>query len=91
MDASHVLRRAEERAGLVKLERGAWHPYRRLRAVERRHPPDVDVARAGGWRDLVTMKRSYQRADPVTVLRVVEDAPPGHIRDTAPSSGVAAQ
>jgi integrase len=62
MDASYLLRRAEERAGLLKLERGVWHPYRRLWAVERKHLPDVDVAWAGGWRDLVTMKRSYQRA-----------------------------
>jgi hypothetical protein len=82
MDASYALRRAEVRAGLVKLERGAWHPYRRLWAVERKHLPDVDVAWAGGWRDLATMKRSYQRSDGATVLRVVENAPAGHIADT---------
>lgn len=59
--------------------------------MERKHLPDVDVAKAGGWRDLVTMKRSYQRSDPITVLRVVENTPDGHIRDTAQSIGVAAQ
>jgi len=83
MDASYALGRAEERAGLVKLDRGVWHPYRRLWAVERKPWPDVDVARAGGWRDLTTMKRSYQRADAATVLRVVENAPGGHTADTA--------
>jgi hypothetical protein len=66
----------------VKLERGVWHPYRRLWAVERKHLPDVDVARAGGWRDLTTMKRSYQQADPITTLRVVENHPAGHTSDT---------
>ena len=57
-------------------------PYRRLWAVERKHLPDVDVARAGGWRDLTTMKRSYQQADPVTTLRVIENEPTGHTLDT---------
>ena len=40
--------------------------YRRLFASERKHLPDVDLMRAGGWRDLATMKRSYQQADPAT-------------------------
>jgi hypothetical protein len=43
--------------------------------VERKHLPDVDVAKAGGWRDLATMKQSYQQPDPATVLRVVENDP----------------
>jgi integrase len=91
MDASNALRRAEEQAELVKLERGAWHPYRRLWAVERKHLPDVDVARAGGWRDLATMKRSYQQADAATVLKVVENAPSGHIADTRTTKVAQAQ
>jgi hypothetical protein len=33
--------------------------------------PDVDVAAAGGWRDTEALRRSYQHADPATVLRVV--------------------
>ena len=82
MDASHALRRAEEHAGVLKLDRGVWHPYRRLCAVERKGHPDVDGARAGGGRDLATMKRSYQQADAATVLKVVENAPRGHIADT---------
>lgn len=45
-------------------------------ALWREHLSDVDVAKAGGWRDLATMKRSYQRPDPATVLRVIENAAP---------------
>ena len=76
MMADYWLLRAEQLAGLPKLERGVWHPYRRLWAVERKHLSDVDVAKAGGWRDLATMKQSYQLPDPATVLKVVENAPP---------------
>lgn len=54
------------------LDRGALHPCRRLWAVERKHLPDVDVARGGGWRDLATMKLSYQQPDPATTLRAIE-------------------
>jgi hypothetical protein len=89
MDALYLLRRAEAKAGLAKLDRGIWHPYRRLWAVERKHQPDVDVARGGGWRDLTTMTRSYQQADLVTMLRVVENGPVGHTMDTP--QGQAAQ
>jgi hypothetical protein len=50
------------------VERGGYHSYRRL-FVERKHQPDVDVMRAGGRRDLATMKRSYEQADGATTLR----------------------
>jgi hypothetical protein len=50
--------RAEALAELPPVERGGFHSYRRLFAVERKHQPDVDEMRAGGWRDLATMKRS---------------------------------
>lgn len=88
--AEYWLIRAEKLAGVAKLERGAWHPYRRLWAMERKHHSDVDVAKAGGWRDLATMKRAYQVADPATVLNAVENAPTGHKSDTPsePSRGV---
>lgn len=66
--------RAEKLAGLPKLAGGGFHPYRRLWASERKHMPDVDVAGAGGWRDLRALKQSYQQADPATVLRVVMGA-----------------
>jgi hypothetical protein len=70
--AKKWLLRAEKRAGLPKLKGGLWHPYRRLWASERKHLPDVDVAAAGGWKDTRALKLSYQKADPATVLKVVE-------------------
>ncbi|MGH7623660.1 MAG: hypothetical protein ACREMU_15060 [Gemmatimonadaceae bacterium] len=73
--ADYLLRAAEEKAGLPKLERGLWHSYRRLWALERKHLPDVDTSKAGGWRDITTMRRSDQQANPATTLRVVENAP----------------
>ena len=70
--AATWLLRAEKLAKLPKLARGAWHPYRRLWATERKHLPDTDVAAAGGWRDTATLRLSYQQTDPATVLKVVE-------------------
>jgi len=69
--ASRWLRRAETLAG-EEHERGrGWHAFRRGWASARKHLPDVDVAAAGGWKDTATMKRCYQHADAVGVLRVV--------------------
>ena len=42
-------------------------------ATKRKHNPDVDVARAGGWKDLATLKKSYQQPDDVTIRNVVEN------------------
>lgn len=70
--AAKWLLRAEGLAKLPKLDRGTFHPYRRLWASERKGLPDVDVAHAAGWKDTRAMKVSYQQADPATVLRVVE-------------------
>lgn len=72
--AAKWLARAEKLAGVPKLKGGAFHPYRRLWASERKHMPDVDVAAAGGWKDTQALRLSYQHADPATVLRVVEGA-----------------
>ena len=44
----------------------------RERQPDLRRAPD---ARAGGWRDLATMKRSYQQPDPATTLRAIENPP----------------
>jgi hypothetical protein len=88
--ASRLLVEAERRAKLPKLDRGRFHPYRRLFAVEGKHLPDVDVAKAAGWRDLRTMKQAYQQPDPATVLRVIETVGGGHTPDT-PSSASAEQ
>ena len=76
LDARKLRIRAETLAELPVVERGGFHSYRRLWAVERKHLPDVDVARGGGWRDLASMKRSYQQPDPATTLRVIENEQP---------------
>jgi hypothetical protein len=47
---------------------------------ERKHLPDVDVAKAGGWRSINTMKRSYQLADDAGVLEAVME--PRKLRET---------
>jgi integrase len=69
--AAEMLIEAERRAQQPKLERGAYHAYRRLWASERKHLPDVDVAAAGGWKDPETMKKSYQQPDAATMLGVI--------------------
>jgi hypothetical protein len=84
---ARILRiRAEHLAELPPVERGGFHSYRRAYASDRKHLPDVDVARSAGWRDLATMKRSYQQPDPATTLRVIENEPEkvsrGHTSDT---------
>jgi len=89
-DARLLRMRAEALSELPIVERGGFHAYRRLYAVERKHLPDVDVARSAGWRDLTTMKRSCQQPDPVTTLRVIENEPEtgaaGHTSDTPPKA-----
>jgi hypothetical protein len=57
------------------MERGGFHAYRRLFAVERKSLPDVDVARAWGWRDLATMKRQLSAAGSGDNAKSVENAP----------------
>ena len=53
--------------------------YRRKWATERKHHPDVDVAEAGGWKTVETLKSAYQQADAETILRVVLEA--GELRE----------
>ena len=71
--AIHVLRRAEAAAELEPLEWGAFHPFRRKWATERKHLPIKDVAEAGGWRNTQTLLRHYQQTDPATLLAVVSE------------------
>ncbi len=78
--AGRWLRKAEALAGWPKLERGLWHPYRRKWATERKEHSDVDVALAGGWSDLTSLKMCYQLADLDTVERVVNE-PTGRVRE----------
>lgn len=67
------LRRAEKIAGVPRLEHDSFHSLRRKWSTERKHLPDVDVAKAGGWRSIMTMKRAYQQADEACVLEAVLD------------------
>lgn len=68
------LTRAEKLAELPKLARGAWHPFRRSFASERRHLPDVDIMAVAGWRSSRVMRESYQHSDASGMLSVVEPA-----------------
>ena len=58
-------------AGFDPLKGSLWHAYRRKSGSERKHLPDIDVVAAGGWKDTVSLKRSYQQADADTILSVV--------------------
>ena len=69
--ASTWLRKAERLANVEKLNGSLWHAYRRKWATERKHLSDVDVAAAGGWSDLRTLKTAYQQVDTETLLKVV--------------------
>lgn len=77
--ARDLLERAEKLAGLAPLKGGDFHPFRRKWSTERKHLPAQDVAHTGGWRDLRSLERSYQKMDPATVLQVVTE--PKKLRD----------
>jgi integrase len=70
--ASEWLRKAERRAAQSKQSGSLWHAWRRGWVTSRKHLPDVDVAAAGGWKDVATLRTCYQRPDPKTMLAVVE-------------------
>src|ERR1035437_1622951 len=72
---------AEKRAGLPKLKGGLWHPYRRKWATERKHHALVDVAAAGGWKDVATLLTCYQQADTDAMLAVMSE--PRKVREFA--------
>jgi hypothetical protein len=65
------LRRAEQLAGLPRLDPGIWHPYRRKWATARKHLPAADVAAAGGWKSTLTLTKCYQQAVQATMLTAV--------------------
>jgi integrase len=65
------LRRAERLAELKPLPGGAWHPFRRRWASERKHLSPKDVAAVGGWIDTTTLQKCYQVADDETMEAVV--------------------
>jgi len=65
------LRQAEKLAELEPMERGAWHPFRRMWACQRKHLPARDVAAAGGWKDVTVLQGVYEAADQETLEAVV--------------------
>lgn len=77
--ASAWLERAERLASVPKHDGSLWHAYRRKWATERKHLPDRDVAAAGGWSDLTTLKTAYQQVDTATLYRVVSE--PAELRE----------
>jgi integrase len=83
--ADKWLRKAEGLAGLEPQRGSLWHAYRRKWATERKHHPDVDVAAAGGWKSVQTLKTAYQQADRETMLRVVLE--PEELREARRLSG----
>lgn len=66
------LRDAEDLAGLDHQEGGGYHQFRRLWASRRRAAPEVDVARAGGWANVQTV-RTYQQTDADAVFDTMLD------------------
>jgi integrase len=68
---AQLLRQAEQRAKVPKQRGGAWHPYRRKWATERKALPIADVKEAGGWKDTATLLTCYQQPDEHTLLAVV--------------------
>jgi integrase len=78
--ASTWLRNAQKLAGVRSLDGSLWHAYRRKWATERKHLPDTDVAAAGGWSDLISLKTAYQQVDAATLYRVVSE--PAELRET---------
>ena len=77
------IRKAATLAGLPRLAHDSFHGLRRQWVTERKHLPHVDVARAGGWRSVATMKWSYQQADDAGVLSAVME--PRKLRDLGAS------
>lgn len=59
----------------------AFHGLRRKWVTERKHLADADVAAAGGWKSIQTMKQAYQLADEAGVLEAVLE--PRRLRDRA--------
>ena len=72
--AAWWLRKAEELAQVVHLDRGGFHMMRRGWATQRKGLSVKDVAVAGGWQRTETLLTCYQCTDPATILAVVNNA-----------------
>jgi len=72
---------AETHAGLPHRKGGGWHMLRRKWAIERKGFSAVDVAGAGGWKDLAVLQTIYQIPTQEGMREVMEY--PGKLRDQA--------
>ncbi len=82
---ARLLKKAEDAAGLPKLEGSLWHAYRRKWATERKHLPLVDVAAAGGWTGTATLSTCYQQPTNDVLLAVMTEE--RKVRDVAVLGG----
>jgi integrase len=73
--AADWLRKTYRKAGVPKPVGSLWHCFRRKWATDRKHYPVVDVAPAGGWRDINTLLTCYQQPDADTMRSVMELRP----------------
>jgi integrase len=73
--AADWLKKAYRTANVAKPVGSLWHCFRRKWATDRKNYPVVDVAAAGGWRDIRTLLTCYQQPDPDTMRAVVERRP----------------
>jgi len=70
---TELLCEAEKLAKLEHLEHGAWHPFRRKWATERKHLPVQDVMYVGDWLDVRSLQACYQLVDAETLYAVVTE------------------
>lgn len=64
--------RCEELAKLPHQPGCGWHSLRRLFATELKHVNLKDLCELGGWRSPQLVVSVYQRADPVTMRKALE-------------------
>ncbi len=70
---SQWLAKAEQDAGLTKLDGSLCHAYRRQWKSERSHLPVTAVGAAGGWQDIDTMLNCYDIPDDEAILAVTSE------------------
>jgi integrase len=72
----HLMRdwwnRAEENAGLPKVERLGWHSLRRKFATDLKTTPLKDLCHLGGWKNPQTILMCYQKPDEDTMRKALE-------------------
>ena len=67
--------RAETLAGLEPKAKRGWHSLRRKFASDLMDLPLKVLCELGGWRDIKTVLRCYQRADTVQLRKALDNRP----------------